>query len=58
MNLCIPFPRTQYLKKCIGYKGAKLWIELPSEIKNFDSIVRFNFLLVEISFNCRVNVIK
>ena len=34
MNLYIPFPKTDYLKKCIGYNGAKLWNELPSEIKN------------------------
>ena len=30
MNLYILFPKTDYLKKCIGYNGAKLWNELPS----------------------------
>ena len=29
MNLYIPFPKTDYLKKFIGYNGAKLWNELP-----------------------------
>ena len=28
MNLYIPFPKTEYLKRCIGYNGAKLWNEL------------------------------
>ena len=44
MNLYIPFPKTEYLKRCIGYNGAKLWNELRSEIKNAKSLVHFNSL--------------
>ena len=45
MNLYIPFPKTDYLKKCIGYNGAKLRNELPSEIKNAESLAHFNSLI-------------
>ena len=45
MNLYIPFPKTDYLKKCISYNGAKLWNELPSEIKNAESLAHFNSLI-------------
>ena len=46
MNLYnISFPKTGYLKKCIGYNGAKLWNELPSEIKNAESLAHFNSLI-------------
>ena len=49
MNLYIPFPNSEYLKKCIGYNGAKLWNRLPNELKNAESIVRFNSLLLATS---------
>ena len=45
----IPFPNSEYLKKSIGYNGAKLWNGLPNELKNAESIVRFNSLLLATS---------
>ena len=44
MNLYIPFPKTEYLKKCAGYNGTKLWNEFLSEIKNAESLVHLFFL--------------
>ena len=49
MNLYIPFPNSECLKKCIGYNGAKLWNGLPNEPKNAESIVCFNSLLLATS---------
>ena len=41
MNLYIPFPKTEFLKNCTGYNGAKLWNDLPSKIKNEGSFSTF-----------------
>ena len=39
-------PKTNFLKKSIGYSGVKTWNELPSELKhNGISLQRFKALL-------------
>ena len=33
-----PKPKTNYLKKAFSYRGAVAWNNLPSEIKNSESV--------------------
>ena len=40
-SLLIPKPRTEYLKKSFSYRGAVLWNNLPSSIKEVSSVSRF-----------------
>ena len=35
-------PKTEYLKKSLSYRGAKLWNSLPEELKNQQSLRQFN----------------
>ena len=45
VNLKIPNPKTEYLKRSLTYSGAVLWNSLPSEIKEADSVNIFkNFI--------------
>ena len=38
MNLLVPKPRTEYLKKSFGYSGAVLWNSLPTQAKQTQSL--------------------
>ena len=40
-TFCVPQPRTNSLKKCFAYNGAKVWNSLPNEIKESYSIKAF-----------------
>ena len=33
-KLYIPKPKTEFLKKCFGYSGAKLWNQIPEKMWN------------------------
>ena len=44
-------PKTEYMKKSISYSGAKLWNNLPSEVRNSISINTFNSLISDISLS-------
>ena len=44
-------PKTEYMKKSISYSGAKLWNNLPSEVRNSTSINTFNSLISDISLS-------
>jgi len=45
MNLYVPFPDSEFHKNMLFYRGAKSWNDLPSEIKDCQSIDRFKLLL-------------
>ena len=38
----LPKPKTEYMKKGVSYSGAKLWNNLPCEVRNSVSINTFN----------------
>ena len=40
-KLNLPKPRTDYLKRSFGYRGALLWNSLPENIKAIRSIGQF-----------------
>ena len=37
-NFLPPKPKTNYLKKAFSYRGAVAWINLPSDIKNSETV--------------------
>ena len=40
-KLCLPQPKTEFLKKSFSYNGAKLWNELPTKVREMKSLVAF-----------------
>ena len=40
-KLCLPQPKTDYLKKSLSYRGAKLWNSLSDDIRSKESLVAF-----------------
>ena len=40
-KLCLPQPKTDYLKKSFSYRGAKLWNSLTDDIRSKESLVAF-----------------
>ena len=40
-SLALPMPRTEYLKKSFKYSGAKLWNNLPDNVKHLKSLASF-----------------
>ena len=44
-------PKTEYMRKSISYSGAKLWNNLPSEVRKSISINTFNSLISDISLS-------
>ena len=40
-KLYIPKPKTEFLKNSFGYSGAKLWNQIPEEIRNLGSLKSF-----------------
>ena len=40
-KLCLPQPKTDYLKKSLNYRGAKLWNSLSDDIRNKESLAAF-----------------
>lgn len=51
INLKIPLPQTEYLKRSLSYSGSVLWNGLPSMIKNVHSLNSFNNIISTHSFN-------
>jgi hypothetical protein len=45
INLSVPKPRTEYLKKSFGYTGAVLWNSLPTRAKQTESLSSFKNLI-------------
>ncbi len=48
-KLYLPKPNTEYLKKSIGFCGAKLWNELSGNLRIADCLSSFNTLIVDTS---------
>ena len=40
-RVCIPMPKTEYLKKCFCYDGAKIWNQIPEKIRFSGSLASF-----------------
>ena len=40
-KLCLPKPRTDYLKRSFSYSGASLWNDLPEDIRTIKSLRNF-----------------
>ena len=40
-ELCLPQPKTDYLKKSLSYRGPKLWNSLSDDIRNKESLAAF-----------------
>ena len=40
-RVCIPMPKTEYLKKCFCYDGAKIWNKIPEKIRFSVSLASF-----------------
>ena len=45
INLSVPKPRTNYLKKSFGCSGAVLWNSLPTQAKQTESLSSFKNLI-------------
>ena len=45
INLSLPKPNTEYLKKSFGYSGAVLWNSLPMRAKQTKSLSSFKNLI-------------
>lgn len=41
IDLALPKPKSEFLKKSFGYSGAILWNNLPQELKLMESISSF-----------------
>ena len=40
-KLCLPKPRTDYLKRSFSYSGDSLWNDLPEDIRSKKSLRNF-----------------
>ena len=40
-NLCLPHPRTNYMKKGFSYTGVNCWNKLPLEVKKSKNLYSF-----------------
>ena len=45
INLSVPKPRTEYLKKSFGYSGTVLWNSLPTQAKQTEALSSFKNLI-------------
>ena len=50
VDLKIPLPHTELLKRSLSFGGAKLWNSLPSVIKNVDSFKLFKSSIAKFDF--------
>ena len=44
-KLCVPKPRTDYLKRSFSYSGACLWNSLPEQLRSATSLKSFKVAL-------------
>ena len=51
-DLTLPNPKTEYLKRSLGYNGAKLRNSLPRDLKVADSVSSFKKLVARFKLNC------
>ena len=50
VDLKLPLPHTEFLKRSLSFGGAKLWNSLPSVIKNVDSFKLFKSSIAKFDF--------
>ena len=50
MNVKIPQPHTEYLRRSLSYSGARLWNSLPSTIKSLPNLNNFNNVINAYTF--------
>ena len=51
-DITLPNPKTGYLKRTLGYNGAKLWNSLPQHSKVAASISSFKNTIADFELNC------
>ena len=51
----MPRPNREYLKKSFSYSGAKLWNELPREVKDAPTLHLFKAAVFNFSFIVNFN---
>ena len=51
-DITLPNPKTEYLKRTLGYNGAKLWNSLPHHLKVTASISSFKNMIADLEMNC------
>ena len=51
-DLTLPNLKTKYVKRSLGYNGAKLWNRLPRDLKVADSVSSFKKLIASFKLNC------
>ena len=51
-DLNLPNPKTEYLKRSLGYNGAKLWNSLPRDLKVAHSVSSFKKLIAGFKLHC------
>ena len=50
MNVKIPQPHTECLRRSLSYSGARLWNSLPSTIKSLPNLNNFNNVINAYTF--------
>ena len=50
-KLCLPHPKTEFLKRSFNYRGAKLWNSLPKKLREAKSINDFKHKLKNIDLS-------
>ena len=50
INLTVPLPQTEYLKRSLLYSGSVLWNGLPSMVKNVPRLSSLNNIISTYSF--------
>ena len=50
-KVCVPKPRTDYLKRSFTYSGACLWNSLPEQLRSTPSLISFKVALNKFLYN-------
>ena len=51
-DITLPNPKTDYLKRTLGYNGAKLWNSFPQHLKVVASISSFKIMIADFELSC------
>ena len=51
-DITLPNPKTECLKRTLGYNGAQLWDSLPQHLKVAASISSFKNMIADFDLNC------
>ena len=50
-KVCVPKPRTDYLKRSFTYSGTCLWNSLPEQLRSTPSLISFKVALNKFLYN-------